>query len=510
MSVQILLYGKLLGIEEFLLACPRGCDDPNATLLGRSHWMMLLTEALPRALLAEFGLSRVLLGSSGGGQFLIILPGESRPAADEFLSKAAAGIDAMSGGHLKLVWAATENLGDWSVVRRRLGEELQRSMASSITPGTFAPYTPPAERLPEDAYFRDLAARLWQADTAGWSPAEPARIEIGAGKHTWKLDERGDEDSIPLARHAAPSEDGNQPASVEELAARAGGRKTWGVLRGDVDSMRVRIRRVHSIEDHVRISVFYKQFFAGELGVLCSQPEFWRKVSVLYSGGDDFAVYGSWDALIPFAREVQRVFHRFTEEIMKDFPGAEGKTITMAMALAPEPSASLASVYSDAGARLEEAKNTDKDCISVLGRVVEWRHLGDAADLKDTLSRMVSEAGPVPHFLGELEALYRKGASVWAAHGSEQRMQRPWRFQRRLNRIVTGAREREVQKLRAHLASEMMGRGAAQVKLRPAGLVALEWARLSTEPLTAGKARGEGPKVPARSGSGTPRTPQEV
>ncbi len=128
----------------------------------------------------------------------------------------------------------------------------------------------------------------------------------------------------------------------------------------------------------------------------------------------------------------------------------------------------------------------------------------------DTLARMVSEAGSSPHFLSELEALYRKGASVWSSHGDEQRMQRPWRFQRRLNRIVTGVREREVQKVRAHLANEMMGRGAAQVKLRPAGLVALEWARLSTEPLPAGKLRGEGPNGPGRSGGGTPRPSQEV
>jgi len=50
---------------------------------------------------------------------------------------------------------------------------------------------------------------------------------------------------------------------------------------------------VHSIEEHVPLSVLYKQFFAGELEVLCSLPEFWRKVSIIYSGGDDFAVYGS-------------------------------------------------------------------------------------------------------------------------------------------------------------------------------------------------------------------------
>ena len=27
-------------------------------------------------------------------------------------------------------------------------------------------------------------------------------------------------------------------------------------------------------------------------------PEFWRKVTVIYAGGDDFAVYGAWDALL--------------------------------------------------------------------------------------------------------------------------------------------------------------------------------------------------------------------
>jgi CRISPR-associated protein Csm1 len=402
MAVQVLLYGKLLGIEEFLLACPRGADDANAILLGRSQWVMLVSEILPRALLSEFGLARVLLGSSGGGQFLLVLPGESRDAADEFLSRAAADMAAMSGGLLKLAWAVTENLGDWSVVRRRLGEAMQRRLSAAATAETFLPFDPPDQPGADDAYFRELSEKLWQADAAGWSPEAPARIDIGGGKYTWSLiPDRGD-DPIALARHAAPADSGSPPAAVEELAARAQGRRTWGVLRGDVDSMRVRIRRVSTIEDHVRLSVVYKQFFAGELGVLCSQPEFWRKVSVLYSGGDDFAVYGSWDALLPFARELQRLFHRFTEEMLKEFPGPEGKTLTMALALAGDAGAPLASIYYEAGQRLEQAKNTDKDCISVLGRILEWRHLADAADLKDTLARMVAEAGPAPHFLSEL------------------------------------------------------------------------------------------------------------
>jgi CRISPR-associated protein Csm1 len=478
MSVQILLYGKLLGIEEFLLCAGEAGSE---LLAGRSHWITLLSEVLPRALLAEFGFAKVLLGSSGGGQFLLVLPDESKPRAEEFLAAAARQMKDMSGGRLELIWATTENLGDWSVVRKRLVEALRRRIDTPAA-GCGARFAP-AEGVgsqPDDEYFAALARGLWQADRIGWNPHAPARVVLGDGKHTWSLmPNRGMED-IPLARHAAPSEDGTTPAGLEALSARAGGRKAWGVLRGDVDSFRIRLRRAQTIEEHVRLSVLYKQFFAGELEVLCSQPEFWRKVTIIYSGGDDFAVCGAWDALIPLAREMQRLFHRFTEENLKEFPGPEGKTVSMAVALAPEIETPLAWVYQDAGRRLEAAKNMDKDCISVLGRTLEWRHLADAAELKDTLARMVAESGSSGQFLSELSSFYRKGGQTWS-HGSEQRFDRPWRFHRRLNRVLAGAKDRELQKLRTHLANEMMGRGSAQVKLRPAGLVALEWARLLTE-----------------------------
>src|SRR6201996_4564327 len=116
MSGQIFLEGKLLGIDEFLLA-PAG-DNPDQVFLGRSHWISLLGEVLPRALLAELGLAKILLGSSGGGQFLLVLPEEFREAAVKFLEASAKEIAGLSGGVLRLIWSITENLGDWSDVRR--------------------------------------------------------------------------------------------------------------------------------------------------------------------------------------------------------------------------------------------------------------------------------------------------------------------------------------------------------------------------------------------------------
>src|SRR5271163_2101284 len=116
MSVQILLQGRVTGSDEFALSS----EPAEEIFVGRLHWASLLSEVLPRALIAELGLSKMLLGSSGGEQFLAVLPGEVRPQAEEFLSAARSGVERLSGGRLALLWAITENLGDWTVVRKRL------------------------------------------------------------------------------------------------------------------------------------------------------------------------------------------------------------------------------------------------------------------------------------------------------------------------------------------------------------------------------------------------------
>ncbi|HLK67916.1 MAG TPA: hypothetical protein VKU19_31000 [Bryobacteraceae bacterium] len=483
MPEQILLQGKILGTEEFLLAGSaegRSARSAGEDLIaGRSQWITLLCEVLPRALLAELGLARILLGSSGGGQFLLVLPGEAVGAAETFLTEAGRQITELSGGVVRLVWALTDNLGDWAIIRKRLNDQIEgfrNAPLAGIAAAAFEPFAR-SNRVDSDQYFsRELGAKVREVSRIGWSPDNPGKVVPGGGKHSWSVTSNLSPDGIMVARHAAPSDDGKSTAPVQTLARRAQGRSIWGVLRGDVDNFGLRLRRVNSIEEHVPLSVLYKQFFAGELEVLCSLPEFWRKVSIIYAGGDDFAVYGSWDALIALAREVQRLFHRFTEENLKDYPGAEGKTISMAIALAPEMYYPLSAIYEEAGRNLDLAKAADKDCIYLLGRILEWRHLADAAELKDVVTRLIHDFRMSRQFLYQLRSFYRR-----EAYAGITETQRTWRFQRRFNRILSGTRDREFQKLRTHLISELVGRKSAEVKLRPAGLVALEWARLVTE-----------------------------
>ena len=475
MSVQIFVQGKLLGIDDFLGSATA---TDSLAFLGRSHWISLISEVLPRALLAELGLSKMLLGASGGDQFMVVLPAEARQSAVEFLSTASAAIETLTGGTLHLVQASTENLGDWSDVRKRLTDEMTRRRAAPVAArasDVFAPFDA-ASAAPDDQYFSSLAEGVRTAKTVGWSPETPDRVLVDQGKHSWPVD--GSMESIPFVRHEALTETGST-ATPAELGERANGRPIWGVLRGDVDSFATRLRRLQTIEEHLQLSMTYKQLFAGELKIQCSMPDYWRKTSIIYTGGDDFAVMGAWDALLPLAREIQRVFQRFAAENLKDLPGAEGKTITMAMALAPEPDAPLGAVFEDAGRRLEIAKSTDKDCIYALGRILEWKQLADAAELKDELMRLVVEFGASPEYVNELCGIYRE-----TAVGSRKRgraTERPWRFHRRVNRILPVSRDREFQKARAAVVADLAGKNPAHVKLRPSGRVALEWARLTIE-----------------------------
>lgn len=479
MSVQVFLQGKLLGIEHFLLApAADGAAAGEALLAGRSRWVSLIMELIPRAMLAELGLANILLGSSGGGGFLLVLPQESIPAAEAFLDRAARQMSSLSGGRVRLIWSSTENLGDWTTVRRRLLDEMWRRQNTSpeaLEPDAFAPRNVEAASSPSvdfDDYFLSIAAESHDSNRLGWEPANPGMVLFGKGKHEWHA---GDPpEGIPWARHAAPADDGTR-ASTALLGARAEGRPAWGVLRADVDGFGIRLRRANTIEEHLWLSVMFKQFFAGELEVVCSLPEFWRKVTILYSGGDDFAAYGSWDALIALAREMERLFRRLTDEQMKEVPGPEGKTISMALAVAPAVDTPFAFVYEEAGRQLEASKSADRDRFWLFGTSIEWRQMPHSADLKDMMLRMVRDFRCPPQFLEELGGFYRDKAHDVRQQGP--RHDRPWRYHRRAGAVLGAQRGRDLERMRTALITEVIGRSPTQVRLRPAGRVAVAWAR---------------------------------
>src|SRR5579885_3035778 len=181
MPAQILLQGVLPGIEDFLLAAPS--DRDNRVFETRLMWAATLAEVLPRALLAHLNLPPILLGSSDLSGFLVILPDQTRAdVAGEFLSRTAGKLREITGGFIRLTWSSTENLGDWTVVRKRLSDGLRESERPRVlAPGFFDAFDETA--APPDVLPRGLR----DAPQVGWSFDFPALISPEGGEHRWDL-----------------------------------------------------------------------------------------------------------------------------------------------------------------------------------------------------------------------------------------------------------------------------------------------------------------------------------
>jgi CRISPR-associated protein Csm1 len=485
MSLQVFLQAQLLGAEEFLIARSFGHSESLDDLIGRCAWVSLYCEVLPRALLSDLKLSRMLLGSSSAEQFLLVLAEEDIARANEFLSRSADEVAKLSGDTLRLVWASTENLGAWPVARKRLDDALLAKNSAPLAPNADPIFFAPLRQAPEgdrDSYFGAFAQTLSSASRVGWSVDRPSHLSWDEGQYLWWLEDQfsADDEAILFPRRFAMDETGSHPISLTELAERAEGAHRWGVLRGDVDQFDFRLRRVGSIEEHIHLSVLFKEFFAGELSVLCTLGDFWRKVSILHRGGDDFALIGTWDALVLMARELERLFEKFVEQNFESFPSLEGKTISMALAIAPSLEASATAVFEEAGVQLRAAKATEAGSFHLFGRTLEWKRLGDAEELEAALVRLVREFGYSPTYINDLAAVYREAFSARATRSSKPiRVEKPWRTYMRLSRVIPQSRGKELSNIRNTVITNLVGKKTAGFKLRPSARVGLEWARLA-------------------------------
>jgi CRISPR-associated protein Csm1 len=484
MSLQVFLQAQISGTEQFLGAQSTEHQEATADLMGRCAWLTLACEVLPRALLAELKLSPMLLGSSSAEQFLLVLAEEDVPRANEFLNRAAEEIGKLSGNTLRLVWASTENLGAWPIARKRLDDALLAKTVAPLAGRVAQVFAPFASAAPAagDSYFETFAQGLPEAQRVGWDSAHPAQLVWDGGRYSWALKEQSgvEDDGILFPRRFAMDENGSHPSTLPELAKRASGAHKWGILRGDVDHFDAQLRRVGSIEEHIHLSVLFKEFFAGELSLLCTLPDFWRKVSILYRGGEDFAVIGTWDALVPLARELQRLFERFVEQNTVMFPNLEARSISMGMAIAPDAATPAGAVFQEAGIQLQAAKASEVGGFRLFDRTLEWKRLADAEELKSGLMRLVKDFRFSPDYVHDLASVYRESFSARAQRrGKAAKIDKPWRTFMRLSTVIPQGRGKELNNVRNAVITNLVGKKTAGLKLRPSGRVGLEWARLA-------------------------------
>ncbi|MBO8169050.1 MAG: type III-A CRISPR-associated protein Cas10/Csm1 [Thermoanaerobacteraceae bacterium] len=197
--------------------------------------------------------------------------------------------------------------------------------------------------------------------------------------------------------NVAPLKSEGRIATFEEIAQSSTGDNMWGVLRGDVDNLgRVfseGLGEDRSISKIAALSREISFFFSAIFNQICLRHR--DSVYVIYAGGDDFFLVGSWSVLPAVAAEINQEFRRYCSN-------NPHLTLSCAISIAPGITYPLFKVAHTAGEELDrKAKSIrevgdsshEKDSICFLGHAFSWDELGELKEVKDLIVKAIGTEG---------------------------------------------------------------------------------------------------------------------
>lgn len=178
-----------------------------------------------------------------------------------------------------------------------------------------------------------------------------------------------------------------------------------GVLRMDVDNLGS-IFQGGIPEDRASLSRFaalsrsFDYFFSGYLNIICDGYGRDDRSFIVYSGGDDVFVVGSWDTAIEIAQQIQADFHRYTC-FNPAFSISGG--IAILGSKFPIIAGAAESAEEEERAKGHECGGIKKDSISFFSMPLSWKKEYPAVEeLKDDISRLLNSNRLPKSFLSKI------------------------------------------------------------------------------------------------------------
>ena len=475
-----LIGGDISGIQDFIYSV----TSKNALkgLRGRSFYLQLLSEAIAKTILRNYQLPITNLLSSEGGHFYLLVPGgkENEAKLDELKKRInTVLLDAHRGrlsviiSSLPLKWKdfLGENFGKiWEKLGQLLAREKRRKQSNLLEEKykqIFGPYDEGGrkkpcsicgeeqkeeieiicplchsfEKLSKDLLKNFLIEELveeksssetikeWEETLSnlGWNYQFSDRIE--KHKNVYSINdlnflEEGAVGFKLLARHIA-TKDGNIK-ELEEIAKEAKGIKNWGVLRADVDNLskifRAGLKKDKTISRLTTLSSLLSLYFSVGIENIAKDSKYSDKDYLVYSGGDDLFLIGSWSILPGIAQEIYNNFGKFT---------SYNCTLSSGIFLAPSDKFPIYQAADEAGKAVEKAKDKGRNKITFFDQPLTWQELKELSEIKDKIVSLLENKMP-PSLLSILysswkdKELAKKGIS----------MERIWRLLYGLKRLI--------------------------------------------------------------------------
>lgn len=189
-----------------------------------------------------------------------------------------------------------------------------------------------------------------------------------------------------------PKKEDCQIMDFDEISKQDEGDNKLAALKIDVDNLGKVFRNRSEKEYHI-LSNELAHFFDQTLLKILQQKNFENQIYVVFSGGDDCFLIGTWTSIVDLAVQIHFEFNLLNKKLKKEVPTlAQELTFSAGITIFP-PKYPMQQMAEEVEEYLLQAKNEGRNKITIMGYALTWEEYGKVLQIKNQLYDLVVNKG---------------------------------------------------------------------------------------------------------------------
>lgn len=189
-----------------------------------------------------------------------------------------------------------------------------------------------------------------------------------------------------------PKKENQEIMDFDDISEKGKGDNKLAALKIDIDYLG-RIFRNRSEEEYRILSKELTHFFDHGLLSILQKGDLGNQIYVVFSGGDDCFLIGSWSSIVDLAAQIHLEFNLLNKKLKKEVPSlAQDLTFSAGITIF-SPKYPMQQMAEEVEEYLLQAKNEGRNKITILGYALTWEEYGKVLQIKNQLYDLVENKG---------------------------------------------------------------------------------------------------------------------
>jgi CRISPR-associated protein Csm1 len=202
-----------------------------------------------------------------------------------------------------------------------------------------------------------------------------------------------------------------------DIAEKSEGDQKLAALKLDVDNLGS-LFRDRTEDDYSKLSKALTNFFDGKLLQLIKDLKMQQNIYVVFSGGDDCFLIGTWEKVFELAIILRQRFAEFQKNLKREIISLPDKEITFSAGIIVfQPHFPMIQLAEEAEEALSDSKRVEgKNSVTVFGKTLTWKEFEQSQKLAETLTDLINNKEESKSLVMILRLVYpqkKKLPKVW-------------------------------------------------------------------------------------------------